>query len=206
MPANVTWQETMEMVAALLNEDPKKGLPKNRVIPFAQDGTEMYLANAVHKDGSLLSRIFANTRQILDFLRVSFPLSLSSLIVSAFSPEFHASIPTMRSLRGSINTGLPPPMIESCAYPMDMNGHPPSPGPALHIDGNPVKLSLRDLSGWPSASAMTKARFLTTRILWTFVTKDEPDKQVIEKFPKTVTSYVEWFKTVTSIYFVSERP
>ncbi|KAF7173260.1 hypothetical protein CNMCM6106_007358 [Aspergillus hiratsukae] len=39
------------MVAALLNEDPKRGLPKNRVILFAQDGTEMYLANAVHKDG-----------------------------------------------------------------------------------------------------------------------------------------------------------
>jgi hypothetical protein len=29
-PANVTWQETMEMVAAFLNENPKKGLPKNR--------------------------------------------------------------------------------------------------------------------------------------------------------------------------------
>jgi hypothetical protein len=62
---------------------------------------------------------------------------------------------------------------------------------ALHIGEHPINLSLRDLSGWPSASAMTRAHFLTTRILWKFVTRDELDKKLIDKFPKTLTSCVE---------------
>ncbi|KAF3394241.1 hypothetical protein F1880_005531 [Penicillium rolfsii] len=47
----VSWQETMEMVAALLNEHPKKNLPKNRVTLLSQNGSEMYLLNASYKDG-----------------------------------------------------------------------------------------------------------------------------------------------------------
>ncbi|KAJ5562164.1 hypothetical protein N7461_000925 [Penicillium sp. DV-2018c] len=47
----VSWQETMEMVAALLTGHPKKKLLKDMVTLFAQTGAEMYLLNASHKDG-----------------------------------------------------------------------------------------------------------------------------------------------------------
>ncbi|KAJ5581616.1 hypothetical protein N7535_000236 [Penicillium sp. DV-2018c] len=47
----VSWQETMEMVTALLTEHPKKKLLKDRVTLFAQTGAEMYLLHASHKDG-----------------------------------------------------------------------------------------------------------------------------------------------------------
>lgn len=71
---------------------------------------------------------------------------------------------------------------------------------ALHISEHPVSLSLQDLSRWLSASAMTKAHFLTTRILWKFMTRDKLDKKVIDKFPKTVTTTLKHTsKTTTSI-------
>jgi hypothetical protein len=35
---------------------------------------------------------------------------------------------------------------------------------------------------------MTEPQFLTTRILWQFVTKDELHKQIIEKASKTATT------------------
>ncbi|KAF7116126.1 hypothetical protein CNMCM5793_004146 [Aspergillus hiratsukae] len=59
---------------------------------------------------------------------------------------------------------------------------------ALHLKENPINLSLRDLGGWPSASSMTKPHFLTTRILWQFVTKDQLHKRIIDKVSKTATA------------------
>ncbi|CAI7641125.1 unnamed protein product [Penicillium viridicatum] len=47
----VSWQETIEMVTALLNDHPKRSLQKDRVTVFSQNGTEMYILNAVHTDG-----------------------------------------------------------------------------------------------------------------------------------------------------------
>ncbi|KAJ5034458.1 hypothetical protein NUH16_005895 [Penicillium rubens] len=39
------------MVTALLNDHPKKSLQKDRVTLFAQNGTELYILNAVYTDG-----------------------------------------------------------------------------------------------------------------------------------------------------------
>ncbi|PYI11744.1 hypothetical protein BO78DRAFT_382401 [Aspergillus sclerotiicarbonarius CBS 121057] len=60
----------------------------------------------------------------------------------------------------------------------------------LHVGEHPINLSIRDLSGWQSASEVKLAHFLTTRILWKFVPLDSLKRGGLLGISKDVKEYV----------------